>query len=69
MKIEWLFANVIVVAPPDRAEPDIFRVILDFGRFLANSGHLCGRRATLWCRNLRDAGISSWALISLLRVV
>ena len=25
----------------------------DFGQFFANSGHFCGRGATLWCRNPR----------------
>ena len=45
MKIEWLVADVTPVRSPDRAERDILGII--FGRFLANSGHIRGRGATV----------------------
>ena len=46
MKIEWLIINVTAVGSPDRAERAILEVILA-GRFLANSGRICGRGTTL----------------------
>ena len=47
MKIEWLVTNVTVVGSPDIAERAILEVILA-GHFLAYSGRICGRGATLW---------------------
>ena len=47
MKIEWLGTDVTSVVSPDRAERDNLGVIFDFGRFLTNSGHFCGRGATM----------------------
>ena len=46
MKTEWLVADVTAVRSPDRAERAILGVILA-GRFLANSGRICGCGATL----------------------
>ena len=46
MKKEWLVANVTAVRSPDRAEHAILELILA-GQFLANSGCICGRGATL----------------------
>ena len=51
MKIEWLVADVIAIVSPDRGERAILEVILAKRLFLANSGRICGRRATLRCRN------------------
>ena len=50
-KIEWLITNVTAIGSPGWAKRAILGVILA-GVFLANSGHICGRWATLWCRNL-----------------
>ena len=44
-KMVWLVADVIVVGSPDRAERAILDVVLAV--FLANSGCICGRGATL----------------------
>ena len=46
MKIEWLVNDVTAVGSHDRAEGTFLRVVLA-GRFLANSGRICGRGATL----------------------
>ena len=50
MKIELLVANVTAVGFLDRVEHTILGVIVA-RRVLANPGHFCGRRATLWYRN------------------
>ena len=50
MKIEWIVANVTAAGSPDRAERAIWGTVLA-GFFLVNSGHICGRGATLRCRN------------------
>ena len=48
MKINWLFANVTAVGAPDRAEHAThFLGDFDWAIFLANSGRICGRGATL----------------------
>ena len=49
MKIKWLVIDVTAVESPDRAERAILGVIL--GKFLVNSGRVCGQGATLWCKN------------------
>ena len=46
MKIEWLVSDVTAVGSPDRSERAILGMIVA-GRFLANSGCICGRGATL----------------------
>ena len=46
MKSEWVVTNVTAVRSPDRAERAILGVILA-GRFLANSGRICGGCANL----------------------
>ena len=51
MKTEWSVTNVAAVGSPGRSERAILGVILA-ERVLANSGHICGRWDTLWCRNL-----------------
>ena len=50
MKIEWLVADVTAVGCLDRAKRAILGCVW-LGVCLANSGHFCGRGATLWCRN------------------
>ena len=71
MKIEWLISDVAPVWSPDRAEHAIWGVILD-GRFLANSGHICSRGVTLWCKNplfhktIHGPGATAWCKIPLL---
>ena len=52
MKIDWLVTNMTAVGSPGRGERAIWGggVIL-IGRFLANSGRICGRGETLWCEN------------------
>ena len=45
-----MVADATAVRSPDRAERTILGVILA-GYFFANSGHFCGRRDTLRCRN------------------
>ena len=42
MKIKWLVTDVTAVEPPDRAERAFLGGILA-RRFLADSGHICGR--------------------------
>ena len=52
MKIERFVANVTAVGSPARAEPNVLlwgRSLL--GVFFVNSGHICGRGATLRYRN------------------
>ena len=49
MKTEWLVVSVTPVGCPDRAEHDILGRFWVF--FVTNSGHVCGRRATLWRKN------------------
>ena len=44
MKIEWLVTDIPAVGSPDSAERAILGMILA-GRFLVNSGHICGRKA------------------------
>ena len=44
-KLEWLVTDVTAVGSPDRAERGILGD--GFGPFLANSGHFCGRGASL----------------------
>ena len=46
MKIEWLVPDVTALGSPERTEGAILGVILA-RRFLANSGCICGRGATL----------------------
>ena len=46
MKIEWLVADVTAIESPERAEHAILEVMLA-ERFLANSGSISGRGATL----------------------
>ena len=46
MEIEWLIIDVTAIGPTDRAERAILGVILA-GGFLANSGRICDRGATL----------------------
>ena len=50
MKKEWLVANVTAVKSLDRADNAIFGGYW-LGVILANPGHICGRGATLLCRN------------------
>ena len=50
-KTKWLVSNVIAIGSPGRAERAILGDILA-GRVFAGLGHVCGRWATLWCRNL-----------------
>ena len=45
-----MVTNITAVGSPDRAERAILEVILA-GLFLANSGCICGRGATVLCRN------------------
>ena len=47
MKIECFVANL---TGSPQSGTLYFEVVLE-GRFLVNSGHICGRRATLRCRN------------------
>ena len=51
MKTEWLVGDVTAIGSPDRAERAILGMIVA-GMVLANPGHISGRGATLWCRNL-----------------
>ena len=46
MKLEWLVTGVTADGSPDRAERAILGVILA-GRFLDNSGCICGHGFTL----------------------
>ena len=50
MIIEWLVTDVTADGSPDRAEHAILWLIFAW-HFLANSGRICGRGATLRCRN------------------
>ena len=50
MKIEWLVTDLTAIRSPGRAERAIWGVGW-LGVFLVNPGHICGRGATLWCRN------------------
>ena len=50
MKMQWIDINITASGSPDRAERAILGVVLAT-RFLANSGRIWGRGATLWCKN------------------
>ena len=50
MKKEWMVTNVTVGRSPDSSRTCYFEGDFGWSLFFANSGRICGRGVTLWCR-------------------